>query len=299
MFLKPSLLFFSVRQKSTSNCVLVLFLLLGFFCQTAAFAQVRRIVSLAPSATEWVDAFGLSSQLVGVTEQCDYPVTVGKISKVGSFMRTSVEQVLIKNPTDVVAVDGLPASLSQKFISRGIRVHIFSVQRLEDFPREIRKLGEALGAKPQADSWAERFDQLVKTKAESARVGESVGHRRSFLLLVSFQPPFVGTHYSWLSDLFERSGVVNATRQVQQVDARSGQFLRLSREAVLGLQVDEWIGFADSPKESERVRDQLAQWNVRPSANKNRVVRVFPADVFTRPGPRLLLAARQLQDALQ
>ncbi len=41
-----------------------------------------RIVSLLPSATEIVCALGLGDQLVGVTHECDYPVSVRALPKV-------------------------------------------------------------------------------------------------------------------------------------------------------------------------------------------------------------------------
>lgn len=41
-----------------------------------------RIVSLLPSATEIICALGLGDQLVGVTHECDYPISVANLPKV-------------------------------------------------------------------------------------------------------------------------------------------------------------------------------------------------------------------------
>ena len=41
-----------------------------------------RIVSLLPSATEIICALGLEDQLVGVSHECDYPLTVQGLPKV-------------------------------------------------------------------------------------------------------------------------------------------------------------------------------------------------------------------------
>src|ERR1700730_15720189 len=41
-----------------------------------------RIVSLLPSATEIVCGLGLEPQLVGVTHECDYPLSVRQLPKV-------------------------------------------------------------------------------------------------------------------------------------------------------------------------------------------------------------------------
>jgi iron complex transport system substrate-binding protein len=47
-------------------------------------ASAKRIVSLLPSATEWISALGFGKQLVGVSHECDYPAEVASLPRVTS-----------------------------------------------------------------------------------------------------------------------------------------------------------------------------------------------------------------------
>jgi ABC-type hemin transport system substrate-binding protein len=263
-------------------------------CKT--FAGETRIVSLAPSTTEWMDALGLSQFVVGVTEQCDTPPSMAKLPKVGSFMRTSVEQVLLRKPTDVVAVEGLPATLIRQLESRKIRVHIFRVSRISDFSAQIMSLGHAFGAQEKAQIWAERFNKIARSLIDlSAGAASKTVILRppptSVLLVVSVSPLFVATPKSWLSELFESTGYRNALRNVSASASENADFVRVSTESALAAGVNEWVIFNDGGAlENKLQEDKLARIVRTAQQSLKPRIRVFPADMFTRPGPRLLEA---------
>ena len=64
-----------------------------------------RIVSLAPSITESLFAVGAADQIVGVTDQCNYPPEAKQCQNVGGFDWTSVsmERLVSLKPDLVVA----------------------------------------------------------------------------------------------------------------------------------------------------------------------------------------------------
>ena len=65
----------------------------------------RRIVSLVPSLTETLFAFGVGSRVVGRTRYCtEPPRAVGGIPKVGGTKKVNVERILDLEPDLVVAV---------------------------------------------------------------------------------------------------------------------------------------------------------------------------------------------------
>ncbi|MFN3422701.1 MAG: ABC transporter substrate-binding protein, partial [Armatimonadota bacterium] len=66
--------------------------------------QVRRIVSLAPSATENLFAIGAGNLVVGVTSACDYPPQARKLPQVGDFMKPSLERIAALKPDLIVIV---------------------------------------------------------------------------------------------------------------------------------------------------------------------------------------------------
>src|SRR5207302_7178594 len=67
-------------------------------------AGTRRIVSLAPSITETLFALGAGSEVVGVSQYCDFPPQVQRLPKVGSFLTPNVEQIMALRPTLVIGL---------------------------------------------------------------------------------------------------------------------------------------------------------------------------------------------------
>jgi iron complex transport system substrate-binding protein len=248
-----------------------------FFC--AGFAQThaiaaqavkpsRLIVSLSPAATEWVYALGLGAQLVGVTEQCDFPLEARSLPKVGSYMSTSVERILSLNATDVVSTQTLPTLLMKKLDRARVRVHVFEPRRLTEFPIKI--------------------DRHAKEKANLTR--------KSALIFVSAQPVFVAAPQTWLSDLFELAGYSNSFPAALSTVA----FPRVSIESLARIQTDYWFVFSDRPRDEpeflmsyERLKKKLGEGVV-----KTRTV-ALPSDLFQRPGPRLREAYQLLQKELK
>lgn len=293
MFLKFKKIKVVKHAKSRRRFLYVIPLVFCAVISSFAGAASQRIVSLAPSATEWIDALGLTSALVGVTEQCDFPPAVLKIDKVGAFMRVSVESVLAKKPTDIVTVDGLPVNMRQRFASNGIRVHVFNARRLDEFPAEIRKLGDALGASDRGKLLSEKmsmaFDQNDKRKAQNTK-------KESVLIAVSLQPIFVASAQNWMSDLFERAGYINAMRNAAVEIKSDSDFLQISLEAALKMSAKKWVLFVDSKKNEPDVRKKAEKILLRASMRSKPDLWLLPADILTRPGPRLLEALRLIED---
>ncbi|NBW83685.1 hypothetical protein EBR21_18220, partial [bacterium] len=229
---------------------------------------------------------------------------VKSVAKVGSFMRTSLERVLLSKPTDVVTVAGLPPILRQQLMASGVRVHVFEIHQLADFPAQILALGTALESAERAKVWADRFKReivdfklVVKPIAEKSKI-PSPAAANSFLLLVSLQPPYVATPVSWLSELFEKVGFRNGLRDAGLGIAGANEFAQISLEALLKARSDLWITFSDDSSADEGLRKKAQALFNKGKREKPPRVEVFGADVFNRPGPRLLDAFRGLKELL-
>jgi iron complex transport system substrate-binding protein len=122
----------------------------------------KRIVSLAPSMTELLFAFGLEERIVGVTSFCDYPEAAKKKPKIGGMSNPSLEAVIALKPDIVVmTVDGNPKEFEERLRSMKIRTYVFRSTRLQEFPRGIREMGVALGVREKADPLAEDIEKKL------------------------------------------------------------------------------------------------------------------------------------------
>jgi iron complex transport system substrate-binding protein len=64
----------------------------------------KRIVCLAPSATEFVFALGAGSRVVGVSRFADHPAAVRGLPRVGGFIDPNLEKIIELRPDLVIAV---------------------------------------------------------------------------------------------------------------------------------------------------------------------------------------------------
>lgn len=280
------------------DCVCSLRLLVSlFFClQTfAAWAadvpektSSRAIVTLSPAATEWIYALGLSGELRGVTEQCDYPPAAKSHAKVGSFMSTNVEQVLALRATDVVATQRLPAAVNAKFLRAGVRVHVFDPVRLRDFPLQIEALAKVFHEEERGRKLSSQF-RAVFGKTRQMTSGE-LAATRSALVFVSARPIYLASGDSWLSDLFRAAGFTNAFPKAT-VD-----FPRVSFESLAKLASNYWFVFQESQNGANSSAAEYHRLKKRLGAEfANTRIVSLPSDIFQRPGPRLVEAYRVLQ----
>lgn len=284
---------FRVRALIFYFCVVVLFV--PVFAQAASPKNDQKvIVSMAPAATEWIFALGLGEQLKGVTEQCDYPSRVLSIPKVGTFMSPSVERIFALGATDVVTTNPLPSAFVKRLKLAKIRVHVFAPVRLADFDDDIVRLAKNLNVEARGVELAREFASVFKAGKLSKSVARFPG--KGFLIFVSSKPVFVAADETWLSDVFESAGYFNAFQKATY----SGPFPRVSVESLALLESDFWFVFFDQGTDSRQVVSGYEHLKSILGSRfaKTRIV-PLPADIFQRPGPRLVEAHRWLRKEIK
>ena len=152
----------------------------------------RRIVSLAPHATELLFSAGAGSSVVAVTESCDKPAEVVRLPKVSGFRGTNVEAVVALKPDIVIAWPSGNRSTDIEAIRRfGLNVQLSELSSLASITGEVRKFSEwAANAdlRSAALRRAQEEDQhveLLKRKfanARKVRVFYQLGKGRLFTL---------------------------------------------------------------------------------------------------------------------
>lgn len=142
----------------------VLVCALALACAAGA-APPGRIISLAPHATELLFAAGVGSQVVAVSESCDYPVEAKSLPRVSGYRGTNVEAVLALKPDRVVAWRGGNRTADLDALRRfGITVDESEIATLPDISRELRRFSAWARRdtdREQALARADAFDQQL------------------------------------------------------------------------------------------------------------------------------------------
>jgi len=128
---------------------------------------VKRIVSLAPHATELLFSAGATNQIVGTVSYSDYPPAAKKIPLIGSYNRIDIENIISKNPDLIVAWSGGNSTDDiNKLKSLGFKVFISEPKNFNDVAENIRSMGRLMAtektAEPVAIQFLADFKQLKK-----------------------------------------------------------------------------------------------------------------------------------------
>ncbi len=247
-----------------------------------------RIISLAPSVTEMLFAIGAGTQVVGVTQFCDFPAEATQKVKVG-YANPNLESLVALEPDLIVAPqEFLKPDLIGKLEQLKIPVFILADRTVEDVFAHIQTLGRMLDRSTEATALGMDLRQhIARVKART----QSAAPVRVLYVLNS-EPLITVGPGSFIDQLIGLAGGVN-------VAAKSATaYPRLSMEVVLQENPDILIfptGEAEGISESEQ--QAWRKWSTLAAVKRNNL-RQIPADLLNRPGPRIGIALELLADLL-
>ena len=252
--------------------------------QVTVAQRPERLVSLAPSVTELLFALGLGSQVVGVTQYCDYPPEARTRPSVGGIVNPSLERIVGLQPDLVIGIRGIPLSTFRQLE----RVQVVSValdpHDLDQVLATFRLLGRLTGTTDAARAVTRRLRRRLDTVR--ARLGALRDHERPSVLFVLTYTPRIWTcgRETFVDDVIWRAGGRNLARDRKD-------FHPISMETLLRRQPDI-IVIADGQNRGGH-RASVEAFLRLPGAHGLHAVRAgrlvtVPSDPLVRPGPRLV-----------
>jgi iron complex transport system substrate-binding protein len=235
-----------------------------------------RIISLTPSVTETLFALGLGTEVVGVSQYCDYPPQAQRLPKIGSFITPNLEEILALRPTLVI---GLLTSSDLREV-RALQAMRVTTVMVEDgsvaaIETSIQKIGQATGQSRLAHELVARIPSRINEVEEKLA---GIGPRR-VLMVVGHQPLVAVGPGTYLDELLTLAHGRNIARL-------SGQsWPRLSLEYIVAVRPDVILDgqMGTDPHAPSRF------WSRYPSIPAVREHRVlgYPEDPTLHPGPRV------------
>src|SRR5947199_3124962 len=138
-------------------------------------AQVRRIVTLAPSLSEIVLALGAGERLVGVTRFDDDPRTA-KLPRIGGYNDPQPEAVLSLKP-DLVLAEPAPANRGpvETLARLGVPIEAFPLATVAEIEEAIVAIASILGVPDKGRAVRDGIERArsrarERSAAEGARV---------------------------------------------------------------------------------------------------------------------------------
>jgi len=258
----------------------LLLLTLHVWRLTAVAAEVQRIVSLAPSATETVFALGMGDRLVGVSVYCDYPPAAKRIDRVGTFLTPNIEAIVAKRPDVVIAV---PSPGNQNPVetlrSLGLTVVVVEPNTIAEIEDSLVTIGRAIGREAAAHALVTSIETRMATIRERV-----AGAPTRKVLMVVGQTPLIAVGSGLFQDeLIRMAGGINLGEQ------GGARWPHLSVEFVIAAAPQVIIDTTMGNEERTGAGGALAFWSSFPTlpAVRDRRVYGYKEYQLLRPGPRL------------
>ncbi|MGD9641677.1 MAG: ABC transporter substrate-binding protein [Elusimicrobiales bacterium] len=256
----------------------ILAALLLFCC--AVPARALRAVSLLPSYTEIIFELGAGSDLVGVSNFCNWPAGAAAIEKTGDYLRPNIEKVYALQPDVVFTGAWAGAAVAKQLSSLGVKVVSLPEEKsVADILNTVRLIAAALGRKKEGEALARKLAAL----APKPPAGEPVK-----LYIEVDAGGWTTGGLTFISDAARLAG----GRNVFGGEKRG--FFQASWEETLLLDPEAALLFSVAEKDflARPMAGTLA------AVKDGRVITTLDRDAFTRPGPRLFGEIARLRSLL-
>ncbi|EFD90142.1 ABC transporter, partial [Listeria monocytogenes FSL J2-071] len=241
-----------------------------------------KIVSLMPSNTEILFALDLGDKVKGVTAYDDYPKEAQKVEKVTS---TSVdtEKIIAIKPDLVLGHESMLATEKDAYqLLKDAGINVFVVPDATDLKaaeKSIITVGKLTGKEKEAKEVTDSMEEqkvAIEKKAKELKTSPKVWIEISPDLYTAGKGTF-------MNEMLELAGGTNVVTE-------SG-FIPYNEEKVVELQPDIILSVYPDAKATIQKR---AAWKDIPAV-KNDKIYEMDANKLSRPGPRLLEGAADIQ----
>jgi iron complex transport system substrate-binding protein len=236
-----------------------------------------RVISLSPSLTETVFRLGRGDWLVVRSSACNFPPEAEKIAVAGDFGRPSLEKLISLKPDIVIASAMAEPSLKTTLAELDIRFYLLSDKSFDDYYTTVKKLGELLDCRENAEKEIKKVKTLL---AKFAAENRSMHKKKPKVYLEIWDRPYMTVgKKSFINDMIEFAGGRNIA-----ADRNEGYF-NCSEEWIIKSNPDIIICPAMKKGRKADVLNRNGWQNINAVKNK-RVYVDLNDDLIYRLGPR-------------
>lgn len=244
----------------------------------------RRVVSLIPALTDVFLALGEEARLVARTDYDVHP-SLAHLPSAGGGLTPSLEWLVTLRPDVVLAwPDQASRAVVHRLEALGVPVYTARIERIADAHRAIAAVGTIIG-EPEA---AAALGARLRAELEAVRQATAGAPRPRVLFLIGWDPPLTASAGTFIHEITEVAGGENIFADVE------AGWPQVSLEAIVRRD-PEVVIVADEDARGELAARlaALPGWRELSAVRAGRVHELDP-DVFSRPGPALGHAAREL-----
>ncbi|WP_028986753.1 ABC transporter substrate-binding protein [Thermicanus aegyptius] len=222
----------------------------------------ERIVSLVPSITETLFAFGLEGRIAGRTRYCIAPPEAKEVPVVGGTKDVKAEKILSLRPDLILAEkEETPRELVER-LEKEVPLYVADVENFEEGIRLIRDLGEITGKRERAEEILSALEkEYARFREEREGIGRKVferGKRGQESLTVAYliwrKPNMAAGSSTFIDAMLRQMGLKNVFAGRQRYPVVSEAELQAAKPDLLFLSSEP---YPFSPKHREEFQRML------------------------------------------
>ena len=242
---------------------------------------VRRVVTLAPSNTDIIEALGLTTTVVGASNTDDNPL-LASVKRIG-FVNPSIEEIVAAGPGLVMGIYG-EDMVCNRLERLNIPCIILSPGNLEGVMHDITLVGGLFSAAARAAVVVAGMQHTIHQV--NARLAHCTTTPRVYFEIDASDPsrPFSAGRESFIDSLITMSHAINIAHTAGTV------WPQLSSEYVLASNPDVII--LSDKLDRDALKKRQGWSGIK--AVKNKRVYTIDVNLVSRPGPDIVNAYREI-----
>ncbi len=255
-------------------------------------SHARRIITLAPSNAEIVDALGAFERVIACEDSSDHPPAVASLERLGPDLGPDLDRVAELSPDLVLSSLSVPGMerVVTGLAVRGVPQLVLAPRSLADVRADIRRTAQALGLGGVGEAVV-RDMEAQEAELRAACSGEPT----PVYLEWWPKPMFTPGQDCYSNELISLAGGRNVFGD------RPGSSLEVQAADIVAADPAvcfvSWCGVAEEKLDPQNLIQRCGLEGL-PAAQQGRVFRLDEA-FSGRPGPRMLEAARRMAAAIR
>lgn len=248
--------------------------------------DARRFLPFAPSVTEILYLFCDTSEIVGRTQNCNYPALALTKPIVNNYP-PDLEKILLLKPDLLITKDGMLSMVQVEAIEKmGIPVYFQRYDSVSTIFKGIETLAAITGHSERGKQIADSLRKLVPSNHFKNDLS-----KKKVLMLISKDSYFCFGKNTYASDIIRYAGGINAVDSLFD-----NPYPILTAEYILKADPDIILG--GPPVALEKDFFDLHKELRKTKAYKTRQYYTINEDYLSRPGPRVVEAILTIQSLL-
>jgi len=236
--------------------------------------QIPKVISLSPAITEIIYAIGAEDNLIGITNQCNWPPGVKLKQRVGDFSYPSLEKISKLNPDVILAAGPGQEKSLKKLEVLGFQIIVFHPDTLDELYENIIGIGKVFKKESQAEKLVQKMKKEINLIPQCPP--------RKVFIEICHKPLICAGKSTFISSAIEKLGLKN-------ICSTSQKYPFINTEWLISKKPD-YIILTDV-KKSEFL-------SAHPYFSQKILIELYP-DTIVRPGPRIVEGLWELRGKIR